>query len=49
MTYVKSKARGLGPTMEALTAWWQTYGDTVVPKRPVLRGRKAQTKQREAS
>ena len=37
---ITPKARGLGPTMEALTAWWQLYGGTV-PKRPVLRGRKA--------
>lgn len=36
---ITPKARGLGPTMEALTAWWQRYGDTV-PKRPAGRGRK---------
>lgn len=35
------KARGLGPTMEALTAWWQTYGETVPRKRSLARGRKA--------
>lgn len=35
------KARGLGPTMEALTAWWQTYGKTLPMKRPLTRGRKA--------
>ena len=35
---ITPKARGLGPTMEALTAWWQLYGGTV-PKRPALRGR----------
>ncbi|RMQ50296.1 Transcriptional regulator, MarR family Cinnamoyl ester hydrolase [Pseudomonas cichorii] len=32
------KAQGLGPTMEALTAWWQQYGDTL-EKRPTSRGR----------
>lgn len=34
------KARGLGPTMQALTAWWEEYGRTVPPK-PISRGRKA--------
>lgn len=33
------KARGLGPTMEALTAWWNEYGRTV-PVKPNSRGRK---------
>jgi DNA-binding HxlR family transcriptional regulator len=33
------KARGLGPTMEALTAWWKKYGKTV-PAKPTMRGRK---------
>jgi DNA-binding HxlR family transcriptional regulator len=33
------KARGLGPTMEALTAWWKKYGKTI-PARPSTRGRK---------
>ncbi|ACT08143.1 transcriptional regulator, HxlR family [Dickeya chrysanthemi Ech1591] len=37
---ITEKARGLGPTMEALTAWWQVYGGTI-PKRPAARGRKA--------
>lgn len=37
---ITQKARGLGPTMKALTDWWQMYGDTV-PKRPSTRGRKA--------
>ncbi|WAH66830.1 helix-turn-helix transcriptional regulator [Xanthomonas hortorum] len=37
---ITPKARGLGPTMEALTAWWHDYGDSVA-KRPVSRGRKA--------
>jgi DNA-binding HxlR family transcriptional regulator len=40
---ITSKARGLGPTMEALTAWWQTYGDSVVPKRSASRGRKTKS------
>lgn len=34
------KARGLGPTMEALTAWWNEYGRSV-PAKPTSRGRKA--------
>lgn len=37
---ITQKARGLGPTMEALTAWWNEYGKTVPPK-PGGRGRKA--------
>lgn len=37
---ITEKARGLGPTMEALTAWWNTYGKTV-PAKPRARGRKA--------
>jgi DNA-binding HxlR family transcriptional regulator len=37
---ITAKAHGLGPTMEALTAWWQTYGSSVPPK-PAARGRKA--------
>lgn len=36
---ITPKARGLGPTMQALTAWWQLHGDSV-PKRPAV-GRKA--------
>jgi len=35
-----AKARGLGPTMEALTAWWQEFGDTI-PAKPIALGRKA--------
>lgn len=35
---ITAKARGLGPTMEALTAWWLEYGDTI-PARPAGRGR----------
>ncbi|SDC52223.1 transcriptional regulator, HxlR family [Bradyrhizobium brasilense] len=37
---ITEKARGLGPTMEALTAWWNKYGKTVPAKRSA-RGRKA--------
>lgn len=37
---ITQKARGLGPTMEALTAWWNEYGKTV-PMKPASRGRKA--------
>lgn len=37
---ITTKALKLGPTMKALTAWWQKYGDSV-PKRPVASGRKA--------
>lgn len=35
---VTQKARGLGPTMEALAKWWEEYGKTI-PKRPGTRGR----------
>lgn len=34
------KARGLGPTMQALMAWWSEYGQSVPPK-TAPRGRKA--------
>ncbi|MGO8197634.1 transcriptional regulator, partial [Rhizobium ruizarguesonis] len=34
------KARGLGPTMAALTAWWNEYGKSV-PVKTSARGRKA--------
>ncbi|UXN66023.1 helix-turn-helix transcriptional regulator (plasmid) [Phyllobacterium sp. A18/5-2] len=37
---ITPKARGLGPTMEALTAWWNEYGKSV-PAKPSTRGRKA--------
>ncbi|SCW50953.1 transcriptional regulator, HxlR family [Rhizobium mongolense subsp. loessense] len=37
---ITAKARGLGPTMEALTAWWNEYGKTV-PVRTTTRGRQA--------
>jgi DNA-binding HxlR family transcriptional regulator len=33
------KARGLGPTMAALTAWWEEYGKSI-PAKPNARGRK---------
>ncbi|ATI79945.1 winged helix-turn-helix transcriptional regulator [Sphingobium yanoikuyae] len=33
------KARGLGPTMDALAAWWAEHGQSV-PVRPGGRGRK---------
>ena len=39
---ITPKARGLAPTMEALTAWWQTYGNSVAPR--VSRGRKVNSK-----
>ncbi|WP_241617142.1 winged helix-turn-helix transcriptional regulator [Rosenbergiella epipactidis] len=35
---ITEKARGLGPTMEALTSWWLKYGETL-PTRPTTRGR----------
>jgi len=35
------KARALGPTMEALTAWWNEHGSSVPQKRPVSSGRRA--------
>ncbi|ANM14805.1 HxlR family transcriptional regulator protein (plasmid) [Rhizobium sp. N541] len=37
---ITQKARGLGPTMDALTAWWNEYGKSV-PVKPSARGRKA--------
>ena len=39
---ITAKARGLGPTMEALTAWWNEYGKSVPEK--VARGRKVTPK-----
>jgi DNA-binding HxlR family transcriptional regulator len=39
---ITEKARGLGPTMEALTAWWNEYGKSV-PAKPSSRGRKAKS------
>jgi DNA-binding HxlR family transcriptional regulator len=37
---ITEKARGLGPTMEELTAWWTKYGKSV-PAKASGRGRKA--------
>ncbi|MDP9606284.1 UNVERIFIED_ORG: DNA-binding HxlR family transcriptional regulator [Variovorax paradoxus] len=37
---ITSKARGLGPTMQALTAWWNEHGKSV-PVKSNARGRKA--------
>jgi DNA-binding HxlR family transcriptional regulator len=37
---ITAKARGLGPAMQALTAWWNEYGMSV-PIKPGSRGRKA--------
>ncbi|CAI8919519.1 Transcriptional regulator, HxlR family [Pseudomonas brassicacearum] len=37
---ITQKARGLGPTMEALTTWWTEYGNSV-PVKGTTRGRKA--------
>jgi len=36
---ITNKARGLGPTMEALTKWWEQYGDSL-PEKKLARGRK---------
>lgn len=38
-----AKARGLGPTMEALAAWWQEYGNSL-PAKTNNRGRKGKRK-----
>src|SRR5438093_2104734 len=37
---ITAKARGLGPTIEALTGWWNEYGRSL-PVKPTARGRKA--------
>lgn len=37
---ITAKARRLGPTMQALSAWWEEHGKSVPPK-PTMRGRKA--------
>lgn len=37
---ITQKARGLGPMMEALMAWWKEYGASV-PVKASARGRKA--------
>ncbi|WP_050470641.1 winged helix-turn-helix transcriptional regulator [Herbaspirillum chlorophenolicum] len=39
---ITAKAKGLGPTMAALTEWWKTYGDSV-PVKINPRGRKPQS------
>ncbi|TCU03636.1 HxlR family transcriptional regulator [Rhizobium sullae] len=39
---ITQKARGLGPTMEALTSWWNEYGRSL-PTRQSSRGRKAKS------
>ncbi|WP_353627675.1 helix-turn-helix domain-containing protein [Ralstonia pseudosolanacearum] len=44
---ITQKARGLGPTMEALTAWWSEYGRSV-PVKPTSRGRKAKVAKAKA-
>ena len=36
---ITQKAHGLGPTMQALAAWWEQYGKTI-PPRQNTRGRK---------
>lgn len=36
-----SKARALGPMMEALTTWWNEHGSSVPRNRSELSGRKA--------
>lgn len=40
---ITDKARGLGPTMQALTEWWSEYGKSVSLK-PKSRGRKTAPK-----
>lgn len=40
---ITAKAQALGPTMEALTAWWSEYGRSV-PVKATSRGRKATIK-----
>src|SRR5436309_11739090 len=37
---ITQKAKGLGPTMEALTAWWEEFGKTT-PAKPRTRERRA--------
>ncbi len=39
-----SKARRLGPTTEALTAWWNEHGSSVPKKRSVSSGRRPKGK-----
>ena len=40
---ITAKARGLGPTTEALALWWAEYGATV-PDKANSRGRKAKAR-----
>lgn len=40
---ITAKARGLGPTMEALTTWWNEHGKSIPAKRGP-RGRKTKTR-----
>jgi DNA-binding HxlR family transcriptional regulator len=37
---ITTKARGLGPTLEALTVWWTEYGHTLPMNDAPVRGRK---------
>ena len=41
---ITAKARGLGPAMNALAAWWAEYGASV-PVKSASRGRKEKAKQ----
>ncbi|WP_460094570.1 winged helix-turn-helix transcriptional regulator [Pseudomonas sp. H2_E02] len=45
---ITQKARGLGPTMEALTTWWTEYGNSVPVKGPRA-GAKPKTVERATS
>ncbi|MDC6294993.1 winged helix-turn-helix transcriptional regulator [Ralstonia pseudosolanacearum] len=45
---ITQKARGLGPTMEALTAWWSEYGRSI-PVKSTSRGRKAKVSKPKAA
>src|ERR687896_702079 len=40
---ITPKARGLGPAMQALAAWWSEYGNSVPPKRSASRGRRSKS------
>lgn len=40
---ITPKALGLGPAIQALTLWWEQYGDSV-PKKSRKQGRKADLK-----
>ncbi|WP_323816490.1 helix-turn-helix domain-containing protein [Cellvibrio sp. NN19] len=43
---ITAKAKGLGPTMEALTAWWNEYGNSL-PTKPKPRGRRPKSNKPE--